>query len=1044
MTVERDGLDFTFSWKVMDENHGGGQWCKFRTSVLPKDKYLYTDITTSDTSVTIPLYQTSYYPLNPKNILKSVTAMIKGKRATEVDGDVTTTYGESDWVYKVFFVRPPRAPVVEQELQNVYPVCEYSWSVETDDTDARPFCDVEWQTLRTQKSNETNPEKLYWGRTSKNDWGTSANHGSNMVVTGGTSAEGTVTITEDSGDLDKGSWTRWVRFRSRGPGGPSPWSYIRHVYAVPAPAIIDRNASKTFARNGAGDTIKARVEWTAAWTSSNPIDYSVVQYAKDVPAAAQAVPAGISWQDALTVADSRGTDAAEIVVNGQLEEDECLWVQVVTHHDVYDTYSTPALVQRGELAAPAFDGDVSLDYAQNTATISVDRNSDVPDSRCAVYFHRNDDPAFICAILAPGEDSRARIPLNYITTSDRLSFSLMEFQGSYKGQSRSYTIGSTTYTYYRYTISPNMTSDKVEKGGEVPVAPTGVTATYSYDKVNGAADVLVDWNWSWYNATHAEISWSDKKNAWESTNPPSTYEVDRMHDSQIYVNGLEMGKRWYFRVRLIRETSDATIYGPYGKTASVLIAEIPDAPGADAAEPSTVTEPEAMAGVSRSVTDQNQYVRLNWSYSNTDGTAQRYAEIREVTIEWDDTLNEDVITEVAMRGKVYKPHRLIFRPADFTDPKWTHGTTHYLQVRVTSTAGLQSEWSNPVAITVARKPTCTISASSLTTVDGKYQLTALPLSVTVTGAADGDTTTLVIERNYDYNIIRPDETDFHGCEGETIVSTSITGEGTFSIGLDDLIGTLDDKAYYRLIATVEDSFGQTAQQKIPFRVMWDYQPTKPTATVTVSDGQALITPACASTGTGDYFDIYRRSADRPELIVSGGQWGQTYRDPYPTIGTFGGYRVVSRSLYGDYFDANSRVTWTDVPALFESGFTIIDFGRYRLELEYDLDLSSSWEKDVTVTTYLGGSVQGDWNPAVQRKTTVNTIAVGVEDTERIRNLRRLAVYTGICHIRTPEGSSFAADIQVSEAMKNSKLAEFTLSITRLDPQELDGELVEEG
>ena len=91
--------------------------------------------------------------------------------------------------------------------------------------------------------------------------------------------------------------------------------------------------------------------------------------------------------------------------------------------------------------------------------------------------------------------------------------------------------------------------------------------------------------------------------------------------------------------------------------------------------------------------------------------------------------------------------------------------------------------------------------------------------------------------------------------------------------------------------------------------------------------------------------------------------------------------------------------------------------------------------------YLGGSVQGDWNPGVRRTASVSGVTIVTENPDEIFMLRRLAVYTGICHVRTPDGSSYAADIQVSESRgykTAGKVAEFSLSITRVDTEELDG------
>lgn len=55
-------------------------------------------------------------------------------------------------------------------------------------------------------------------------------------------------------------------------------------------------------------------------------------------------------------------------------------------------------------------------------------------------------------------------------------------------------------------------------------------------------------------------------------------------------------------------------------------------------------------------------------------------------------------------------------------------------------------------------------------------------------------------------------------------------------------------------------------------------------------------------------------------------------------------------------------------------------------------------------------------------------------------MRRLATSAGICHVRTKDGSSYAADVQVSEsyAVSNGhKLVSFSLTITRVDTEVLD-------
>ena len=63
------------------------------------------------------------------------------------------------------------------------------------------------------------------------------------------------------------------------------------------------------------------------------------------------------------------------------------------------------------------------------------------------------------------------------------------------------------------------------------------------------------------------------------------------------------------------------------------------------------------------------------------------------------------------------------------------------------------------------------------------------------------------------------------------------------------------------------------------------------------------------------------------------------------------------------------------------------------------------------------------------------------DDDTVSMLRKLAVYAGICHVRTPEGSSYAANVDVSESRETrgfNIVPKYTLSVTRVDSQALDG------
>ena len=92
-------------------------------------------------------------------------------------------------------------------------------------------------------------------------------------------------------------------------------------------------------------------------------------------------------------------------------------------------------------------------------------------------------------------------------------------------------------------------AETVWDGGTVPQAPGNVTA--SATEIPGTIRVI--WDWTWNDANSAEISWSDHPDAWESTDEPSKYSIDHIHAAQWNISGLETGKTWYIRVRLINK-----------------------------------------------------------------------------------------------------------------------------------------------------------------------------------------------------------------------------------------------------------------------------------------------------------------------------------------------------------------------------------------------------------------------------------------------------------------------------------------------------------
>lgn len=452
---------------------------------------------------------------------------------------------------------------------------------------------------------------------------------------------------------------------------------------------------------------------------------------------------------------------------------------------------------------------------------------------------------------------------------------------------------------------------------------------------------------------------------------------------------------------------------------------------------------------------------------------------------------------------------------------WDSNETHYLAVRVMSVSGEPSEgWSVPVPVSIAEEPSCSITSHQFVEksipIEGSepirvLSLTALPTTVEATGVGLNGTITYILERATSYDLDRPDGSEYQGFEGETVfirevggtrmdyeavsdptgnpseqgwyelseddyiltIDTEVDATKTYyqmiivsgyscTINQEDLIGALDDGASYNLIAIAKDSYGQTAEDSISFEVHWDHQAVIPDATVEIDTEHHITTiiPSMPESGyaEGDVCDIYRLSADDPELIVSGAQFGTKYVDPYPAFGDFGGIRVVYRTVNGDYITDDNTIAWHDYNADDDAQYMhnlfgiVIDFDGEQLILPYNVSFNNSWSKDFTTTKYLGGSIQGDWNPAVEKSISANTtVPINLEDlsdadSDIMRLIRELAVYPDICHVRLPDGSSFTANVEVKDDREEKwtrRLSKISLNITYCESQGFEGMTYEE-
>lgn len=1008
LSIARSGFKFTCTWKIADSDYGGGQEFEYRTKgATGWRKWRSVDCGKSTTSKAVSLSASSFYPTVGDKLL-AFQFRVRGNRKSYKKDGKTVNPGWSEWTDKTYEMVQLPKPTLSEELVSGYTnKTTFSWSMPSL-SDKHMFTDIQWQTILVVDCDYTDGSKPPYG----------------ALTTVGSS--GSTDLTEDSSQLSSGhSYTRWFRAKARGPFGDSDWAYTKHVYG-----LANKPTNTTVRTTSVTGGIEVVVNWNSSSTTARPIDSIVIQKVATTPAAGLTCPSGASWTDVATVSPKDGSDGYRWIESSSLSDDTCLFVRVNTVHDGQSTPGAAMLACAGGISPPESIG-LSFNPSNFKAWVVVDNNCDIPDSNTAVVFHGSSIPPYIAGIVVHGEESDPIvIQLPDVSQEDEWAFEAYAFVGSYSKQTRS--DGIDCYTITAYSGKPLLKSSSISTQGTVPKAPTNLTLS----ETDIAGTIRATWDWSWTEADGTELSWADHSDAWESTSEPSTYEINSLHAGAWNISGLETGKRWYVRTRFWKGTGDNRTYGPYSDIADIDLAEAPMVPVLQFSSPVISASGETTA---------------YWGYVSGDGTPQAYAEICTATI------SSGVITRGNVIAHTETAYSITLKPSELG---WTSGNTYNLCVRVYSASGKQTEWSAPVPIIIAPQVTCALSSTSLETVtvpddeDDEttrqvLSLTEMPLSVTVSGGGTDKTIIVVVERAADYHVERPDDEDFDGYEGETIALITLpTGTSSVDIENSDLYGKFDDGAQYRLIATVIDSYGQRASASTEFEVHWDHQAIIPEAEVqTFQDERVVVITPIAPTGAAntDRCDIYRLSADKPILVYEDAEFGTPYVDPFPALGDVGGHRVVLKTADGDYITAANQFAWIDLGVddgdCVDDDSVIIDFGNDRAILKQNIDVSSSWAKDFVETHYLGGAIQGDWNPGVSRTSSVNAVVLVNDNMDAILAMRRLAVYTGICNVRTPDGSSFTADVQVSEDRSYNtagKVASFKMSITRADPEKLEG------
>lgn len=1013
LTISRDGLKFTIEWKIPSKGYGAGQWLWYRLRTKKNGSTKWTwgkwkkiSVGHKATKKTVSLDKTKYYPVTSTR-LNAIEFKVKGKSSD--DKKYTYTATSSTHTREI---DKPNNPSVSYSLDSTGAnKGTFSWETNCSSNDKKHFSKTQVQTAIM---------KNYKGEISKATF-------SNASYT---AASGSWSITEDGSPTQSNTYCRIVRVKAKGVAGDSDWKYAYHYYSIPERPVIQKTGSKAIGSSSR----YVWADWTQNRPKDRPVDSMELQYAIDVPESGERYT-GTSWNTGVTVVYHDSTVSGDFNTDDGIAEDQIMWTRVQSTHDKKYAYSEPRVAARGPLKSPSFD---TVSATGTTLTInSIERNTEVPDAKTAIWMKIGNEEKGIIAIT--DKEGTITVACPDVSSGAEYQIALKNFTGTSTPQN-----GASGTTY---KLSPLMQSGWIySETRKIAVPPKNITA------MAVASDTVeLTWDWSWKNADAATIAWADHEDAWISTDAPTTYDVEDK-ETTWHIGSLESAKTYYFRVRLRDTSGEEEVISPWSDVASVSLSETPTTPTLATSENYLAMDDTVICSVGYT---GNSKASIKIAESINDEIVKKPD--GSIVVLMMSSGMETLSETIENINKIYTTNGL-------SDKVWNTGETHYLKAMVTASGGKEGTWSDSVAVEIVAKPTIENVATNLVsekmtyntsdvvsesgenvsvTADGTINyLEQLPLAVTPSFGQSVGEANIKVSRNRDYYILRPDGLKEQHFEGEIVASFTGSETDSYTIEIDDLIGQMDDGAEYGIQVTFTDIYDHTVTTEIPFVVRWKHQPEVPSAIVNMIEDNktaSVVVSKPSAYVDGDTFNLYRMSVDRPELILENGTYGQKYIDPYPALNEYGGILVVNKTANGDYITSDNSFAWLYNEFSIEYKKAIIDFDGESIEIQYNIDCDNSWDKDFERTVYLGGSVQGDWNPAVTRDLKLDAVSISLTEPTMIEQMRRLATYPGICHVRTPDGSSFSCDIQVSEKKDhdNKMRTDFSLTIKKVDSEEMD-------
>lgn len=543
-----------------------------------------------------------------------------------------------------------------------------------------------------------------------------------------------------------------------------------------------------------------------------------------------------------------------------------------------------------------------------------------------------------------------------------------------------------------------------------------------------SAKAVIGWNSTGQDIAGIEVSWSEDPNAWNSTDPPNTFDAtwsdaesqstDWDNTLTIYILGLKQGSTYYVTARPYVDNEGERTFADYAGFKTV----------------SPTTRPSSVVLDAPDYIARGEEIPLTWTF---DGDSEQ--------TEWH-VFSEGSPLSTKLEGFDSMGYASV--------PESWYGDSDSIELYVQVGAGGALTQSNAKVVGITDYPECWVM------MDGIVASKPAPFTVVSTSSdcrvivrcvskGVGDHGPLGGDAQYegdsawaanlnpewisvDAVILDPQATVEELAWAEELLEEY--GNGIYAAEVSiEMDAALVDGAGYSLSAyVVDNTTGLSSGEALAdFAVEWSHQAPSPSDDtyveadpLTRSATVYMYTPDGAA--ETDLCDVYRQTMSGFELIATDLKVNDTFTDRYAAFSDGSlGYRIAIRTVDGD-------AAWADYLYELPVEFTRFDWPGGVLELGWALQFDDNYEKSFQAREHKDGSIGGAYNPAVFKKGTYTAKLIKEIDADAVLSMLALAEYPGPVYCRRPDGNSFQCNVNLSASNRQrSMLIDPSFSVERV-------------